>query len=79
MQRDLELYWKDRWVTAKRDLEEAHARFRSVAENGSAMIGPDGGYAYRKALELETAALVRYSKTLRLYTDLVLYGKVPSE
>lgn len=75
---EVEVYWHNRWVKAKRSLEEASARFQAIQE-GNGVLGPDGGYAYRHALGQETAALVEYSRVLRLYTDLILYGKVPSE
>ena len=71
---ELEQHWKARWQEAKLNLEAARAQVESVKD---LCIGPDGRYAYRSALAQETAALISYSKVLRIYTDLVVHGKLP--
>lgn len=76
---ELERYWKERWHKAKLDLDAARALVQSLKEDAG-LSGPDGvyGYArYARAMMDETAALVEYSRVLRIYTDLAIYGKLP--
>lgn len=73
---ELERHWHEQWSNAKLDLENAKAHLQSIKQSG---INPDEGDAYRAAIELETAALIEYSRVLRIYTDLVLHGKIPDE
>lgn len=40
---------------------------------------PDGQYAYQGALRAENAAFAEYSRVLRIFSDLVLHGKMPEE
>jgi hypothetical protein len=80
--RELERYWKDRWHNAKLDLDAARTRVDSLKHDAASALGPDGGYAYAayaRAMMNETAALIEYSKILRIYTDLVVHGKLPDE
>jgi len=80
---ELERYWRERWQQAKLDLDAARSRVLSVKDDAFAGVaGPDGGYAharYTRAMMDETTALVEYSRILRIYTDLVVHGKVPDE
>jgi hypothetical protein len=76
-QRALERYWKDRWLKAKADLEAVRTRVESLKHDASSALGPDGGYAYARAMMDETTALIEYSRALRIYTDLVVHGKLP--
>lgn len=75
--RELERYWKERWLQAKLELEAARAHVQSVKSTLSGPYGADGAYAYARAIQGETTALIEYSRTLRIYTDLVVHGKVP--
>lgn len=72
---ELERYWKDRWHKAKFNLEAARANVESVKHDATS--GPDGNYAYARAMKTETAALIEYSRILRVYTDVVVHDKVP--
>ncbi len=74
--RELERYWKERWHKAKLDLETARARHQAVKERSEDRYEADN--AYRSSLEQETAALIEYSRVLRIYTDLVVHGKLPT-
>jgi len=74
----LERHWKQRWIQARRALERASADFQAI-QSHNGVLGPDGRYAYRHALAQETAALIEYSRVLRLYTDLVLHDKIPDD
>ena len=40
---------------------------------------PDGQYALQHALRAENLALAEYRRVLRIYTDLVMEGKLPEE
>ena len=72
---ELERYWKERWHKAKVQLEAARAHLSAMKDDASAGTGN----AYRSALEQETAALIEYSRVLRIYTDLVVHGKSPED
>lgn len=72
---ELEREWKERWLKAKVDLDAARAHVASLKQDG----GSEGAYAYACAVMAETAALVEHSRVLRIYADLVVYGKVPDE
>lgn len=76
-QTELERHWQERCLKAKLDLEKARAHVQTVKENMS--YGADTGNAYKLALEQETAALIEYSRVLRIYADLVFHGRVPDE
>ncbi len=77
---ELERYWKERWHKAKLDLDTARAFLQAVKSNmPSDPYGADTGNAYKSALEQETAALIEYSRVLRIYTDLVVHGKLPDD
>ncbi len=76
----MERYWKERWHKAKCDLDTARASVKSLKEDAR-LSGPDGGYAharYTRAMVDEIAALVEYSRVLRIYTDLMIHGKLPN-
>lgn len=80
-QTELERYWKERLSTAKNVLDAARANVQSVKDDAG-LDGPDGTYAharYTRAVRDETTALVEYSRVLRIYTDLMVHGKVPEE
>ena len=77
---ELERHWKERLQNAKLELEHARDDLLAIKDQFSSGIdGPDGGYAYRQAICKETAALIEYSRVLRIYTDLAVHGKVPEE
>lgn len=82
-QSELERYWRERWQKAKLDLDAARSRVLSVKDDAlSGLSGLDGGYAqarYTRAMMDETTALLEYSRILRIYTDLMVHGKVPDE
>jgi len=49
------------------------------AEHGDGMAfqSPDGTFAYRQALQSERLALAEYQRVLRIFSDLVVRGKIP--
>ena len=80
--RELERYWREQWQKAKADLDTVSTRVESLKQDASCANGPDGGYAYARyarAMMEETTALVEYSRVLRIYTDLVVHGKLPAD
>ena len=67
--------------TAKLVLDAARANVQSVKDDAG-LSSPGGTYAharYTRAMMDETAALVEYSRVLRIYTDLMVHGKLPDE
>ena len=77
-QGEVEGYWREQWETAKLDLDAARAQVESIKDACGAP-GPGGAYAYASALNRETAALIEYSRVLRIYTDLMVHGKRPDD
>jgi len=43
------------------------------------MPPPDGHFALRRAVRIETAALVEYRHALTAFTDLTLHRKLPPQ
>ena len=74
---ELERYWKERWWKAKLDLDAARAHVESLKSDSAS--GPDGSYAHARAMVDETAVLIEYSRVLRIYTDLMVHGKLPDD
>ena len=50
-----------------------------VQEDYPSLSAPDGQYALERALRSERLALWQYKRVRRIYTDLVLNGKIPDE
>ena len=75
--RELERYWKQRCQKAKADLDAARANVRSLKPESTS--GRDGSYAFARAIRDETTALIKYSRVLRMYTDLMVHAKMPEE
>ena len=40
---------------------------------------PDGSFAYRRALQKEKEALAEYRRILQIFSDLLVYHKIPNE
>ena len=70
---ELKAKWKHRWEEAKLQLELAAIHAKQIEQQ---MMPID---VYREALEAEILASVEYTRVLRIYTDLVVHGKVPDE
>lgn len=77
-QGEVEGYWREQWQMAKLDLDAARTQVESIRDS-CGVHGPDGGYAYASALNRETAALIEYSRVLRIYTDLMVHGRRPDD
>ena len=77
----LEELWRARVADAKLRLDFACQFVREV-ERDFPLGGepsPDGRFARERALRLENLARNEYGRVLRLYSDLVVAGKVPDE
>ena len=74
---------EDRWRDCVRDAQLRLAVARnSVTElhrdlESGHIPSLDGTFAYQKALRIETMALAEFCRVLRIFTDLILEGKIP--
>ncbi len=77
----LEDLWRERLNTAKLRLDFARQYMKEVQRdrNSGDIPGPDGNFAYQKALRAENTALAEYNRVLRVFTKLVVDGKIPDE
>jgi hypothetical protein len=78
---DVEELWRGRLAAAKASYESAVTRFRTASEDFRSRHtpSPDGGFNVHLAIAAESSARKEYMRVLRLFTDLVLYGKIPEE
>ena len=74
----LERKWQERVQAARRRYVESKRAFdKAVVESGCVLIPSEGGNLLQAQLS-ERCAFDEYDRTLRIYTDLVLYCKVPA-
>ena len=73
----LEQRWEDRVRHAKLHLDLCRLHVKQMKALAADIPPSDGGYAFKKALQSERYALVEYTRTLRVYSDLVVYRRVP--
>ena len=77
---ELEELWRRRLASAKLRLDFARNYLNEVQTDFPIDDGsPDGQYAYQRAIRAENGALAEYHRALRIYTDLVMDGKLPEE
>ena len=71
--------WRERLQTAQMRYRLAvnETRLAETERKNQLMPEPDGSLAYRQALQSERLALAEYHKALRIFMDLVVYGKIP--
>jgi hypothetical protein len=78
---ELEQVWQSRASLARQRYEESSREFIRLA--GDLKKGryqpPDCSEALRQARQRESLALEKYMRTVRIYTDLVVHGKLPEE
>ena len=76
---ELEDRWRARLSDAKRGHDVASAQFRAAAAQHRALglISSDGNLALHQALVAEAKARQEYIRILRIFTDLVVHGRVP--
>ena len=76
---DLERKWRVRVDAARQRHLESKRAFEAGVEQGGDSSLAGGGEKMSQARQAECSALDEYNRTLRIYTDLILYGKVPEE
>lgn len=78
---ELEALWLDRVQAAceQRALAAAHCKRVLGDLTVSLTTEPDGSFAVRQARLAESHARSEYMRTLRVFTDLVIHGKIPDE
>ena len=77
----LENLWRDRLQESQRRYQIAKAicaKASRKCSNGDLPMA-DGHFAFRQALQFETAALAEYKHALEVFTDLTVFRKVPPE
>jgi len=75
----LEEQWQGRVRHAKLNLDLCRLYVKQTQALAADIPPADGGYAFRRALKSEQSALAEYTRALRIYSDLVVYGKLPGE
>jgi hypothetical protein len=78
---NVEEHWSRRLADAKASYEIAVSRFRTASEDFRSRHtpSPDGGFNVHLAIAAESSARKEYMRVLRVFTDLVVYGKIPDE
>ena len=78
---DVQELWRGRLADAKATYETAVSRFRTAAEDFRAdqTPGSDGRVSVHLAISEESSARKEYMRVLRVFTDLLLNGKIPEE
>jgi hypothetical protein len=76
---ELENLWRTRLDKAADRYNTAKKTYRLVADEDRQGLtpSPDGRYAIRQARQEEAAARAEYIRVLRIFTDLILHGKIP--
>lgn len=75
----LEERWRNYADSARLRLDAAHALVEELRPDVRSIPSPDGQYAYRQALQAESAALAEYGRVLQIYIDLVYRNKIPTQ
>jgi len=78
---EVENRWRARLAEAKRNHDQAVCQFRRAAEVYRVREIPasDGSLGLHQAISIESSARREYIRVLRLFTDLVVHGKVPKD
>jgi hypothetical protein len=79
--KELENVWMERLEDAQRRYRLAKTDCAKVAAERAnrVMPSPDGEFALRQALRLETAALAEYKRVLKIFVDLTVNNKLPPQ
>jgi hypothetical protein len=77
---ELEDVWRERLREARLKYQEASKAFRATwGEHFEKGLTADPTLAIEQARNVETAALSEYMRVLRVFTDLIVHGKLPPE
>jgi hypothetical protein len=78
---ELEVQWRSRLTAA-----EAHYRFAATQfdklvteQRARTLPVPDGSYAIRRAMEIQSEALAEYMRVLGIFTELIVSNKIPQD
>jgi len=73
--------WRARVENAKASYKSAVAHSRQLSDDYRTQEIPraDSGFALRHAIAVENEARSRYIDVLRIFTDLIVSGKLPPE
>ncbi len=74
---ELEEKWKARVTLSRQRFDLYSVNVKEIRELSADIPAPDGGFGLARAMRAESAALGEYVRVLRIYSDLVVYGKVP--
>ena len=76
---ELQQVWMTRLSESRKKYDLSVTRFRKVLEEQKhlGIPAPDGSFAVRQARVQESTARNEYMRVLKIFTDLVLRGKVP--
>ena len=72
----LEDVWRGRLADAKLRLDFATTYLNEVKKDFKDATS-DGHYAFERAVRAQNVALADYTRILRIFTDLVVHGKIP--
>ena len=75
------MLWRERVRKAQdRYLDAKAASARVSREQVDRLTpSPDGEFAARQAIKTEVAALAEYTRTLKIFSSLVIHGKMPED
>jgi len=77
---ELDERWRQKLCTARQRYEEASDAFRIACEEHLGTLPTsDSTFAIAHARKVESAAMAEYMRILKIFTDLLLYGKAPEE
>jgi hypothetical protein len=75
----LEQQWEGHVRHARLQLDLCRLYVKQMQALAAAIPPEDGGYALQKALRSERSALAEYTRVLGIYSNLVVYGKLPDQ
>jgi len=77
----LEDLWRERQQAALAQYRASQVTTRAAQAEHHTLLtpAPDGTFAISQALKRENASLREYCRVLTIFTDLVVYGKMPPE
>jgi hypothetical protein len=79
-QPELENVWRERLREARLKYEKAFDAFRATwGEHFEGRLTANPTLAIERARAVEPQALCEYVRVLRIYSDLTVHGKLPSE
>lgn len=78
---EVEDRWRTRLAEAKRNHDRAVVQFRLAAEEYRTREIPasDGNLSLHQAISAESSARREYIRILRVFTDLVVQGRIPKD